>query len=344
MYKVGVFPGKFLPPHRGHLNSIFNAATQCEKLYVVVSDHPEITKNVCEESGIRLMDMRMRAKWLSIELQKFDHIQVLMLDEKDISPYPDGYKDWSNLLYRIIPEKFNVIFGGENDYKEPHKEYFPNVEYVIFDPDRKRYPISATEIRSNPLKHWDYILGSARSHFVKRVLLTGSESCGKTTMAKYLAKIFHTSWAEEEGRYYSARYLGGNEEVFALEDFGNIAIEQYQAENHALKTSNKVVFFDTDAVVTQFYSDLYLNKESDLVENFIDSSRYDLVLCFAPDVKWIDDGLRWNSDDRVRRELHKKLKLMYKKRGFAYKIKDVNGSYNERLNTAIRLVENLLAK
>ena len=117
MYKVGVFPGKFLPPHRGHLNAIINAATQCEKLYVVVSDHPEVTKRACEEAGIRFMDMKLRTKWLSIELQSFDHIEVLMLSEGEILPYPDGYKDWSNLLYETVPESFDVIFGGELIYE-----------------------------------------------------------------------------------------------------------------------------------------------------------------------------------------------------------------------------------
>lgn len=342
MYKVGVFPGKFLPPHRGHLNSIFNAATQCEKLYVVVSDHPEITRKACEQAGIRLMDMKLRAKWLSIELQNFEHIQVLMLDEGDILPYPHGYPDWADLLYKTIPERFDVIFGGEPEYQKPHDEYFPNIDYAIFDADRERFPISATQIRQNPLKYWDYILGSARSHFVKRVLITGSESCGKTTMTKYLAKIFHTSWAEEEGRYYSERYLGGNEEVFTLQDFDNIAIEQYQAENHAIKTSNKVVFFDTDALVTQFYAKLYLGEESPMVESFINPDRYDLVLCFTPDVRWVDDGLRWNSDDRVRWNLHKDLKIMYKQRGFATKMKDISGTYEERLHKAISNVGKLM--
>ena len=37
--KVGVMFGKFFPPHRGHLNSIIQASTQVQKLYVVVSYH-----------------------------------------------------------------------------------------------------------------------------------------------------------------------------------------------------------------------------------------------------------------------------------------------------------------
>jgi HTH-type transcriptional repressor of NAD biosynthesis genes len=50
LYKIGVVPGKFLPPHRGHLSAIIHAATKCQKLYVVVSDHPELTKKLCDEA------------------------------------------------------------------------------------------------------------------------------------------------------------------------------------------------------------------------------------------------------------------------------------------------------
>lgn len=57
MYKVGIFSGKFTPPHRGHLNAIINAATKCEKLYVVVSDNPVLTKQLCDESNLQIMNM-----------------------------------------------------------------------------------------------------------------------------------------------------------------------------------------------------------------------------------------------------------------------------------------------
>lgn len=343
MYKVGVVPGKFLPPHRGHLHAIINAATQAEKLYVVVSDNKRATKRICEEEGLRVMDLKTRAKWLSVELEKFEHIEVLTLDESNIPEYPKGWQQWARLLIETIPEPFDVIFGGERDYIKHSKEYFPFAEYVVFDHNRTTYPISATQIRKNPYENWDYILGSARPHFAKRVLITGTESCGKSTMVKYLAKLFHTSWTEEEGRYYSERYLGGNEDVFTIKDFDEIVLQQQKSDAHALKTANKIVFFDTDAVVTQFYAGMYLSEFSELAEAFAKREEYDLILMFKPDVKWVDDGLRWNSDDEKRKFLHEQLKRMYEKRGFR-NIVEIEGSYNERLDTAISEVKNLFHK
>lgn len=341
MYQVGVFAGKFMPPHRGHINSIINSATQCEKLYVVVSDQPSLTQRLCNESGIKIMDGIMRTKWLSQELQGFEHIKVILLDESGICEYPDGWKEWSKKLKELVGEHIDVLFGGEQEYKDVNDLWFPDSEYILYDYSRERYPVSATLIRKAPYKHWDYILGSARPFFAKKVLITGTESCGKTTLTKYLAKIFHTSWSEEVGRYYSANYLGGNESAFTIEDFNRIAYLQYENDMNALRCANRVVFYDTDALVTQYYAQLYLGKQSNLIEDFIDPNRYDKVLMFTPSVPWVDDGLRWNKEQVQRNLLHSKLLSMYEARGFK-NIVIIDGNYNERLEKSIAIVDELI--
>lgn len=341
MYKTGVFAGKFLPPHRGHLSSIINSATQCEILYVVVSDNSGMTKRLCDESNLKTMDGSTRVKWLSQELQGFEHIKVLLLDESDIPEYPYGWDKWSHRLKEIIPAKIDVLFGGDPEYKKVNDVWFPEADYILFDYTRNRYPVSATLIRENPFKYWDYILGSAREFFAKKVLITGTESCGKTTLTKYLAKIFHTSWSEEFGRYYSQKYLGGNEEVFNIKDFDRIAYMQYEQDMMALHGANKVVFYDTDAVVTQFYAKLYTNQNSEMIENFVDPSRYDVVLMYTPSVSWVADGLRWNNEQEKRNKLHKELLHMYQQRGFN-NIIVFDGNYNERLEKSIDVVNNLI--
>jgi HTH-type transcriptional regulator, transcriptional repressor of NAD biosynthesis genes len=343
MYKIGVFAGKFMPPHRGHLSAIINSATQCETLYVVVSDNVFQTKRLCKESNLPTMYGLMRTKWLSQELQGFDHIKVLFLDESDIPEYPLGWSKWSARLKELIPAKIDVLFGGDPEYKKVNDIWFPQSDYILFDYSRERYPISATLVRNDPFKYWDYILGSARPFFTKKILITGTESAGKTTTTKYLAKIFHTSWSEEVGRYYSNRYLGNNESVFVVEDFGRIAYLQYEADMDALHKANKIVFYDSDAVATQYYANLYLHEESRMVESFIDPKRYDITLMFTPSVAWVPDGLRWNQDQKVREKLHLDLLNMYKERGFD-NIVVIDGNYNQRLEKCIEIAKNLIGE
>lgn len=339
--KVGVFFGKMIPPHRGHLTAIINAATKCQKLYVVVSDNKYRTEEICRESGIKNIPVELRIQWLCQELQDLDHIKVVALDETHIPTYPNGWKQWCGLMQEAVKEDINVFFCGEEDYCKELKKHFPKSDVVLFDPRRNTYNISATTIRSNPQKHWDHILGPARPFFAKRVLIAGSESCGKTTMVKYLAKLYNTSWSEEVGRYYASKFLGGNEEIFTDEDFTRIAYQQIEQDYAALRSCNRVCFFDTDPTVTQYYSVLYMAHKNSQVEAAIDPNKYDVVILLKPDVEWVDDGQRLNNDQQKREELHNRLKYMYLERGFKNVI-EVSGNYNERLMSITKIVDKLL--
>ena len=266
-----------------------------------------------------------------------------MLDETGIPPYPDGSVQWCQMLTELIPGKMDVIFGGELEYQNTYMKHLPGVHYDVYDYKRSRYSVSGTEVRDNYLEHWDYILGSARSLFARRVLLTGTESCGKTTLTKYLAKIFHTSWSEEYGRYYSRDYLGGNEDLFQLADFARIAGIQDMQDKDALKSANRICFFDSDAVVTQYYCELYTGQKNPLVDNLVDPQKYDVVLMMSPNVEWVADGLRFKGDQAERERLHKKLLYMYYDYGFKDKIIEIDDeSYSERLKRAITVSDMLL--
>ncbi|MDP4944249.1 MAG: adenylyltransferase/cytidyltransferase family protein, partial [Alishewanella sp.] len=189
MSKVGVFPGKFLPPHRGHLTAILRAHALCDKLYVVISERSHEDGELCRVAGIPYIDGVLRQRWLSQELQGLG-IRVLLQNEDAIPAFPQGWGEYAGLLQHTVPEPFAVIFGGEEDYRAGHQQHFPNIDYRVLDPQRTQWPISGTEIRNRPYLHWDYIAGAARPFFARKVLITGPESCGKTTLTRKLAKVY----------------------------------------------------------------------------------------------------------------------------------------------------------
>jgi HTH-type transcriptional repressor of NAD biosynthesis genes len=201
MYKLGVCVGKYSPPHRGHIGAILNAATQCEKLIVVVSHHPIEEEAMYASAGMKPIPMFKRARWLALELSEVENITIKMLDETGIPVYPDGWELWSHRLQDLIGEPISAIFGGEENYDQGYTKYFPDTEYVLYDKGRNIVPISSTRIRRDVYKHWDYLINSAKPHFTKKVLITGTESCAKTSTIIKLAKIYNTSWSREEGRH-----------------------------------------------------------------------------------------------------------------------------------------------
>jgi len=326
------------------LTSILRAHTMCDMLYVIVSEREHDDGILCRTGKVPYISGALRKKWLCQELQDIENVKILLLNEEayNIPSWPHGWKDWAMAIRSLVPN-FNIIFGGEVGYTEGSNTYFPDKKYVIIDSDRSRWPVSGTAIRANPYKYWDYIIGAARPFFAKKILITGTESCGKTTITKKLAKIFYTSWSEELGRHYSKRYLGGDESTFTDEDFFRIAHLQYEQDYEALYKANKVCFFDTDAVVTSYYAKIYLGHDVEGVRKYIDPSRYDLVIIMRPDVKWIDDGLRFLGEDKKRWELHESLIKMYLNNGFdTAKMMEVGGTYEERLDYILNKIDSMI--
>lgn len=342
MYQTGVYFGRFLPPHRGHLYQIIEASTKCQNLIVVISDNAEQTRALCEADGLPEISYRLRKQWFSQQVQDMPHIQVRVLDESDIPVYPEGWQEWSKRMREVVCAPIDAFFVGDLSYSETLASYFPEAKVELFDPSRTRYPISATEIRKNILGNWHYILGAARPFFAKKVLIAGTESCGKTTLTKCLAKLYNTSWSEEVGRNYARDYLGNDETIYTDEDFGRIAHIQYEQDYHALRSANKVCFFDTDATYTDYFSELYMGHRNELVEKYIDHTRYDRLFYLMPDVRWVADGQRLNGDEDRRRILNDRLLQMYRDYGFGDKITIISGDYNARLHKAIQLVDDLL--
>ena len=268
------------------------------------------------------------------ELQDMPHIQVVKLDESDIPEYPNGWTDWAILMQLAVNEPIDIFFCGEPEYEANLRKYFTS-DVEVFDPLRTTYNISATTVRENPIEHWDHIIGPARPFFAKKVLIAGTESSGKTTLTKALAKLYHTSWSEEVGRDYAKKYLGGDETIFTNNDFARIARQQLEQDYEALRSCNKICFFDTDATITQYYSILYMGERNMEVEACIDPNKYDVVFLLKPDVEWVSDGQRLNGEQEKREELYQRLKYMYIERGFGDKIVEIGGSYNERLNQIV---------
>ena len=83
-------------------------------------------------------------------------------------------------------------------------------------------------------------------------------------------------------------------------------------------------------------------RDMELVEKYIDHTRYDRLFYLMPDVCWVADGQRLNGDEDRRRILNDRLLQMYRDYGFGDKITIISGDYNARLHKAIQLVDDLL--
>jgi NadR type nicotinamide-nucleotide adenylyltransferase len=274
----GVIIGKFYPPHRGHKFLIDFALRTVDHLTVIVCDHPthEISAG-------------LRAAWL-----RESHPSATVVVTPD--DLPDEPAPWARRTIDILGVKPDIVFTSE-DYGEGYAREM-GCRHQLVDIDRIAVPISGTCIRRAPLVNLDFLEPCVRAYFVKRVVLIGVESTGKTTLAEKLAKHYETIWVPEFGREYCLTKSGD----WSSEEFVTIAQEQQSRENAAARSANKILFCDTNAFATSIWHRRYMSNDSKAVNQIAENDVADLYLLTMPDFPFVQDGTR--DGEHVRHEMH----------------------------------------
>ena len=184
---LGFIVGKFYPPHLGHKYLIDTARQQVDRLIVMVADHKSQT-----------IPGELRKEWLE-EIHPDCEIH-LVPDELE-----DDSRQWAEFIVEYLRRSPDVVFSSE-DYG-PEYARLMGARHVMIDRPRQTVPISATVIRSKPLENLHFVAPCVGAYFVKRVVLIGAESTGKTMLAEQLAEHYSTCWVPEYGREHWERKL-----------------------------------------------------------------------------------------------------------------------------------------
>jgi NadR type nicotinamide-nucleotide adenylyltransferase len=127
----------------------------------------------------------------------------------------------------------------------------------------------------------------ASAHVV-RVVLTGSESTGKSTLAAELAHHYGVELVPEFVRAF-AEQKGA---PIDFKDHGAIARGQMAIEDAAIARARRLVVQDTDLMSTVVYCRHYFGRCPAWIEEAAAARRPDLYLLCATDVEWSADGVR----------------------------------------------------
>jgi HTH-type transcriptional regulator, transcriptional repressor of NAD biosynthesis genes len=317
----GLIVGKFYPPHRGHKFLIDSGLAQCDELHVIVCQKPHESP-----SGDQ------RAAWLR---EIHPRANVLLIDDR----YDENdSRVWASNCRRWLGFAPELVFTSEH-YGEPFAQAL-GCRHVQVDFARANVPISGTRVRTAPLSCWEYLEPPVRAFYARRVVITGAESTGKTTLAQTLAMRFKTEWVPEYGRAFSEEMLARDGAYhFESADFEHIARTQCDRENNAARRCNKVLICDTDAFATSLWHRRYMNSPSPAVEKIAaDHPRPALCLLSKCDTPFVQDGTR--DGEHIREWMHAEFEreLAAHDRPFVL----LEGSYAERTARAIAAVEALL--
>ena len=122
----------------------------------------------------------------------------------------------------------------------------------------------------------------------RRVVLTGSESTGKTTLTADLARHYDAVWVPEYARSYAA----AKGTPLDASDVEPMAQAQIAAQDAALLRAGRLLLLDTDLLSTAVYARHYYGQCPDWVTRAVLTRRADLYLLCDIDIPWAMDPQR----------------------------------------------------
>src|SRR5690625_3052007 len=178
-----------------------------------------------------------------------------------------------------------------------------------------------------------------RASSIKKIVLYGPESTGKTTLAKQLAAYYNTNWVPEYMRTFLEKksWVPG-EEIVTYNELEIIAKGQMKSENALLTTANNVLFCDTNLLELQVYAEHYFGKCPRTLATYARKNKYELYILTYIDVPWQADEMRDRPENR------EEMFALFEQKLIDYNLPyiTIKGNESERLKQAISYIDNHL--
>ena len=171
---------------------------------------------------------------------------------------------------------------------------------------------------------------------MKKIVIIGPESTGKSTLCEELATHYKTEWVRE----YAREYLLNNGAQYAFDDLLEIAKGQIAGEELAGKlaaTNCQLLFIDTDMYVMKVWYEYVFKKCDHWILNRIVERQYDLYLLCNIDLPWVKDELREYPSIEERQKLYCHYKDIMINQHVPWVV--ISGNYEERLQKAITTID-----
>jgi NadR type nicotinamide-nucleotide adenylyltransferase len=189
---------------------------------------------------------------------------------------------------------------------------------------------------------------------IKKIVVIGPESTGKSTLCEQLANHYNTGWAKE----YAREYLLKNGSTYTFDQLLDIAKGQLLLEDECLQKAQgtrdkeqengsqlstvnyQPIFIDTDMYVMKIWNEFVFNACHRWILNQIANRKYDLYLLCNVDLPWIKDELREYPDLASREKLYHFYKDAMVNQSTPWI--NISGNADKRLQTAISAINKIL--
>ena len=173
---------------------------------------------------------------------------------------------------------------------------------------------------------------------MKRVVLIGSESTGKTTLARGLAEHYDVEWVPEFVREYADR----KRDALVFDDHAPIAHGQIALEDEyrvrAAERNAPLLIQDTDVLSTAVYCSHYYGRCPVWLSEAARARRPDLYLLLDIDLPWTADPQR--DRGHMRDEMQSLFRQAVEQSGVPFVV--ISGDAPTRFAAARRAIDDLL--
>ncbi|MBD2521170.1 AAA family ATPase [Nostoc sp. FACHB-133] len=287
----GLTLGKYAPLHKGHQLVIETALAEMDEVLVMIYECPEVTA----------IPLTVRANWLR---KIYPQIQVIEAWDgpTEVGDTPEIKKMHEDYILKQLESKKITHFYCSEFYGEHVSQALGAVNRLV-DCDRKTFPISGTQVRTDTYAMREYLHPDVYRDLIANIVFLGAPSTGKTTIASQLAKEYNTVWMPEYGReYWEKNQINRRLSLLQLVEIAKGHLEREEA---LLLQANQYLFTDTNALTTYQFS-LYYHKTvalelAELAHQVI--SRYDLVFFCDLDIPYDDT---WDRSGEANRSIFQK--------------------------------------
>lgn len=173
---------------------------------------------------------------------------------------------------------------------------------------------------------------------MKKIVVIGPESTGKSTLSSQLAAHFKTVWVKE----FARGYLETLNRPYEKEDLLTIAEGQLRAEDEVAAGADSILICDTDLHVVKVWSEAKYGDCDPRILEMIANREYDGYLLTYIDIAWEDDPQREHPRPEEREYFYNIYRDIVMNAGTPWA--DIRGSYEERLQKAVAAVEGMMRR
>lgn len=170
---------------------------------------------------------------------------------------------------------------------------------------------------------------------IKKIVVIGPESTGKSTLSKALASELHTQWVPE----YARDYLTQLKRPYAENDLLHMAKMQIEQEERQAKKAHRYLVCDTDLYVFKVWSEHSYNRCDRWILEQIAIRKYDLYLLTDIDMPWEEDPLREHGNIYWRNYFYHQYKDIVMNNGVPWV--SISGNEENRLQKALQCLQEL---